>query len=441
LLRFLKWKIFIIPVGLKMKFDTDKKKFLLEKSRTFCMVPWITIHTKPVGDAMPCCIANPEFIVGTSHKQSLMEIVNSPLMNRLRLDMLNERESKPCVSCYKHEDEGIHTFRNTVNKEYGQYFTESLKDTKPDGSLKNFKMRYFDIRFDNICNFKCRTCSPEYSSQWEQENRKQGIPIHFEKGTNKPEFIQGVLDQVDNMECVYFAGGEPLITEEHYLILEELLRKNKKDTELRYNTNLSNLKFKDKNIIELWRQFNKPVQVYASIDHYGDRANYIRHGTIKWSNVESNLIELSEESSVDLHFQTVMSIFNSLTLDDFFRYLREIGVHGKKKKLSHPIFMMYNPRFLTSQILPKKLKDLTILRIKKLAYEMEQSQFHKHSVPKVKEIENWIYAFDLWFKQKSKFREEIERLDKLRGESFENTFPELAGLLSDEKQNIFTATK
>ena len=261
-----------------MRLDNDKINFLLNQSKNFCMVPWITIHTKPVGDAIPCCISNPDFIVGSSHKHDLMQIVNSNLMNKLRLNMLKDQESNSCVSCYKHEDQGIKSFRMTLNNEYGQYLPEGIKATRADGSLSTFKMRYFDIRFDNICNFKCRTCSAEYSSQWEQENKKQNITINFEKGEVKKEFIADVLAQVKHTKCVNFAGGEPLITDEHYLVLEKLLAQKNYDVELRYYTNLSNLKYKDKNVLDLWKQFKKPIQLYASIDHFGQRANYIRHG-------------------------------------------------------------------------------------------------------------------------------------------------------------------
>lgn len=425
-----------------MKIGKSKIDYLLNQSKTFCMAPWITIHTKPVGDAMPCCISNPDFVVGSSHKHDLMQIVNSPLMNDLRLNMLSEQESRPCISCYKHEDQGIGSFRTTLNKEYGQYLADGLKSTQTDGSLSEFKMRYFDVRFDNICNFKCRTCSAEYSSQWEQENKKQNITINFEKGVVNPNFIQDVLSQVKHLQCVNFAGGEPLITEEHYLVLEELLKQKNYDTELRYYTNLSNLKFKDKNILELWKQFSKPIQLYASIDHYGDRANYIRHGTIKWDSVENNLITLTKLDYVELHIQTVLSIFNCLTLNDFYAYLREIGVHeAGNYNLSHPIFMMHSPRYLSSQILPKKFKDIAISRIKNLCAYMEENQFSSNCIPKLNEIENWIYAFDLWHKQKTKFRQEIKRIDSIRNEDFITTFPELEELMYETKQNIFTTTK
>ena len=86
------------------------------------------------------------------------------------------------------------------------------------GRIINFRMRYFDIRFSNICNFKCRTCGSAFSSQWEQEDLKSqsesGVPhyaMEIEKGNSK-EFLRNVIQQVPNFEVAYFAGGEPLIT-------------------------------------------------------------------------------------------------------------------------------------------------------------------------------------------------------------------------------------
>ena len=115
------------------------------------------------------------------------------------------------------------------------------------GYLSNFKMRYFDLRFTNICNFKCRTCNSAFSSQWEFENLKRKLPNArvFDKN-NKPEFLKEILDHVPYMETAYFAGGEPLITEEHYILLEEMIRLGKTDIQLSYNSNASNLKFKQK---------------------------------------------------------------------------------------------------------------------------------------------------------------------------------------------------
>ena len=77
----------------------------------------------------------------------------------------------------------MHTKRldHTVSDEYsiehfGKYFDESLAMTHKDGHVDEMKMRYFDIRFSNICNFKCRSCGSEFSSQWALEDKKSWKP-------------------------------------------------------------------------------------------------------------------------------------------------------------------------------------------------------------------------------------------------------------------------
>ena len=69
--------------------------------------------------------------------------------------------------------------------------------------------------------------------------------------------IYTILDQqIDNVEEIYFAGGEPLIMDEHYYILEKLIAKGRRDVRLRYSTNLMKIKYKQWDNIELWRHFD-----------------------------------------------------------------------------------------------------------------------------------------------------------------------------------------
>jgi hypothetical protein len=61
------------------------KDFLLNKSKTFCMLPWIHLHTGPTGIAGPCCLSKAVSTVdgiGNSRDNSLMELVNSDGMKQ-----------------------------------------------------------------------------------------------------------------------------------------------------------------------------------------------------------------------------------------------------------------------------------------------------------------------------------------------------------------------
>ena len=421
-------------IKLKTKITVEN----LSTSKTLCVVPWIHIHTNPSGIATPCCIAEsctkPEG-VGNAREQSLMEIVNSEPMKKLRLDMLAEVKNSECTKCYEHEEQGLKSFRNMINDEFSHQY-DVINSTKKDGSLKEFKMRYFDIRFNNICNFKCRTCGSGFSTQWEQEDLKHKVwnAKVIPKNDNK-EFLAEVLDQIPNMETAYFAGGEPLITEEHYILLEEMIRSGKTDINLRYNTNLSNLKFKDKDLLSLWKHFTNGVNVYASIDHYGERAEYIRHGT-DWGVVETNFKLVKKTPFINLHMNTVLSVFNILTIRDFYQYLYDNKMYSNKDS----VYMLYNmstPEFLACHILPPDLKIKAKESLEQTVKFLKSKKFKVHQIKQITDAIPWAMSKDSWEQQKMNFRSEVKRLDKIRDENFKQTFPELAILLEPEYKRLW----
>ena len=139
------------------------------------------------------------------------------------------------------------------------------------------------------------------------------------------ELLKEVLEHVPYIKEAYFAGGEPLVDEYHYMILEEFLKQDRTDIQLSYNTNLSKLKFKDWNVLEMWSKFDRPVNIYSSIDHCGDKAEYIRHGT-KWNVIEKNIKTLMMEPNINLQISTTVTLLNYLTLDDFYKYMLGLGL-------------------------------------------------------------------------------------------------------------------
>lgn len=416
------------------------RKLLLEKSKTFCMAPWIHLHTTPIGVAAPCCIAEScasEDGVGNSRTQNLMEIVNGEKMSKLRLDMLMGVKNEECIKCYNQEEQGIRSFRQMLIDEMHTYFDEAIVQTNlDDGTLENFKMRYFDIRFSNICNFKCRTCGSGFSTQWEQEDLKNNVwyaKVH-PKNDNK-EFLQDIINQIDNMKTAYFAGGEPLITEEHYILLEEMIRSKRTDIKLRYNTNMSNLKFKDRDLISLWKNFTNGVDIYASIDHYGERAEFIRHGT-NWVTVEENFRKVRSLDFVNIHMNTVLSVFNYLTIDQFYQYLVDKNLYAPHDK-EYSLYNMSTPDHLAAHILPSEYKEKGATSINNAIKILTTNKFHENQINQLRKTEKWVWSKNTWEEQRDKFREEIKRLDKIRGEDFMKTFPEIANLYKVDRARMW----
>jgi organic radical activating enzyme len=322
-----------------------------------------------------------------------------------------------------------------INTEF-EHQHDVINSTKKDGSLKEFKMRYFDIRFNNICNFKCRTCGSGFSTQWEQEDLKNKVwnARVIPKNDNK-KFLAEVVDQIPYMETAYFAGGEPLITEEHYILLEEMIRSGNTGINLRYNTNLSNLKFKDKDLLSLWKHFTNGVNVYASIDHYGERAEYIRHGT-DWGIVESNFKLVKKTPFVNLHMNTVLSVFNVLTINDFYQYLYDNKMYSSKDNV-YTLYNMSTPDFLACHILPPELKIKAKESLEQAVAFLKSKRFKVQQIQQVSDAIPWATSKDSWEQQKVNFRNEVKRLDKIRDENFKQTFPELAILLEPEYKRLW----
>ena len=358
-----------------------------------------------------------------------MDLVNSPKMKQLRLDMLDGKKNDECNKCYQHEDAGIESYRQSVNNVYTNGYDDVYNNTNTDdGSLEKFNMRYYDIRFSNICNFKCRTCGQEYSSQWEQENLRNNVSyaLEFPKNTNK-EFLQDVLDQIPNMEVAYFAGGEPLITEEHYILIEDMIRQNRTDIVLRYNTNLSNLRFKNKDLIGLWKYFTKPVELYASVDHVKERAEYIRHGT-DWGVIENNFWAIKKEPNIRIQFNTVLSAFNYLTIDEFYGYLIDNNMYTRRDGL-YTLYNMSHPEHLSVHLLPEEYKLLGKESVNRVVEKMKSLCFDQSRIDQLLNTHAWSTTNNYWEEKKELFKNEVTRIDLIRNEDFRKTFPELAPLL------------
>ena len=175
----------------------------------------------------------------------------------------------PCNKCSVNEYHGLPSYRNTFDRAV----------TSAPG------LQFVDIRNTNVCNLKCRYCGPHFSSQWAEELAVFPI-IKTQELTNYKQILI-----TDSLHWMYFTGGEPLVNGEHWQLLEELITSGmSKQISLMYSSNLTTLKYKNKDIINIWRQF-KHVQIHCSIDAVGEPLENIRSGT-NWEKIKSNLTQL-----------------------------------------------------------------------------------------------------------------------------------------------------
>jgi len=310
------------PVKVNLASLSLKQQHLLSQSKTFCMYPWIHLHAWPNGQAYPCCHAEPNPQFGSTRTQSLAEIWNGQPMKQLRQDMLAETPNRSCTRCYEQEESGFFSGRQSSNKHHGHHI-DRVAQTLPSGQFDQFEMTYWDIRFSNLCNLKCRSCGHIFSSQWYQDQAKLAGPEWKDRNTvlnyagrTETDMWTQLEPHLDYVEQIYFAGGEPLLMEEHYNILEELVRRNRFNVRLIYNTNFTHTDLKGRSVFEYWRQFEN-VAVGASLDGMGSTAEYIRKGT-KWYDVVKNRHDMiCTCPNVDFYISPTLSIMNAWHLPDF----------------------------------------------------------------------------------------------------------------------------
>ena len=328
----------------------------LTKSDVFCMIPWIHMHAFPDGRAYPCCLGDDKHPIG-NFKQDTMETVwNQPAYKTMRANMLDDKPCKECTKCYEQEQNGFVSMRNSTNKNFGHHIS-IVDQTLSDGQFDDFKLRYYDVRFSNLCNFTCRTCGGWFSSSWYKEETDiygpRNYPSVLFAGRTEIDMWEQLVQHIPYLEQIYFAGGEPLMMEEHYRILKELVKREMFDVKLIYNTNFSRLSLKDENVLDHWRLF-KNVSVGASLDAMGPRAEYIRKGT-KWDQIVRNREQMIAQCpTTDFYVSSTVSLYNVHHIVDFHRDWVERGLI---KAQDWNINILQGPDRDRIDVLPQSLKD------------------------------------------------------------------------------------
>lgn len=399
-------------------------------SKTFCILPWIHLNIMPDSTVLPCCVSPYDDVYGKGSDQSLQEIINSDKFKKLRKNMLSSVASDGCNHCYQLESNGFRSMRMEMNNSFQKYISLCDK-TAPDGSITNFELKYIDIRFSNLCNFKCRGCGPTLSHSWYEDHQ---AVYNYKSTQNKitsiaksaPVFWEELRSLIPHADIIYFGGGEPLISNEHYEILSHLISINQCDKELRYTTNLSKLNFGAYDLAELWSKFRR-IQVGISIDDFGKRAEYFRHGT-KWEIIEANLkLLITQHPNVERIINCTVNIMNIYYLPDIWQY-----IFNNKIVLpaNFHINLLLDPAEYRVDILTDSMKIKVKNKLKKYKYYLTGMEGdYLCTIRDIDNILKFMSKKDL-SDQLTLFKNTTSKLDSLRSERFEQTFPELAKIIN-----------
>ena len=389
-------------------------------NQNFCSLPWIGIHAWPDGSVFPCCMYNSNTPLGNINKENIADLVNNDEYKKLRQQLLNGEKPAGCNRCYQLEESGVQTLRKSTAVTHSDYEAAILNSQE----LTMGDVKYLDVRFSNICNFKCRTCGPELSSKW-------GAEIPMLKNEPDPGIIQIPREKfwsyyekaLETTDEIVFAGGEALMQEEHYAALQKLIELKKFDTTLMYTTNLSTLKYKQIDLFDIWKKFNK-VQIYASLDASGERAEYLRKGTV-WKNIVENRKKIATLPGVQFYITPTISLFNVWHFPDFYKEWVGQGLldpsNIRLNILTHPPRQQANVLKNKHRIIDKWNELIQWLNL-----IIEDDNTKNNVAQQFYSVINFLNTEpDTKFKLSDRFNFVNGTVDNLRNESLFNTFPEL----------------
>jgi radical SAM protein with 4Fe4S-binding SPASM domain len=392
-----------------------------------CLLPWGSLHSKPNGDVYTCCVGSDwseKAVLGNLYSDSFESIVNSELLREIRLHMLSSTPHEYCKGCLSQEASGAkNTFKQNISTAInGDTISKCMNSTDNNGFVDPslFKLVRWDLRFSNICNFGCRSCNPQNSSLISLEQNKPKSQIHSIT-TVSPHYgklVELMDTHLPFCKSFSFTGGEPLVSPEHYMLLENLLKYDD-NREISYNTNASTLFYNGKHIFDAWSKI-KNLNVICSIDDIGIRAEYIRYGT-KWNAVCSNLKDINQFLG-KIKISCVVSMLNILYLDEFVDFINA--------NFENPTIMLmycYGPDHLNPAILPKSIKDNIVKKLQHI------NVYGKENIINALTKADLGYDTQTKLKHRKNFIDRMSVLDSKRNQSLQMYLPELYNVVIDER--------
>jgi organic radical activating enzyme len=335
-------------------------------NKSFCALPWMHIATAPNGDIKPCCISldtinksdGTPFNLG---HDNLNQILNSDSYKELRKNMIEGNHIQGCTRCYQSEQKSNTSYRKQYNIKWLPVLRKKIKNTFeiPES------VEYFDLRFGNLCNLKCKSCSADNSTQYEKELselKDKGIEsfiqinptLDINSWYNTELFFKNVSGQLDNVRELYITGGEPSIIDKNYEVLEYIIEQGKaKNIILKLNSNMTNVQDRFLNIISQFKQ----VQFNASIDGVGSIQEYIRYPS-SWEQIDKNFkkLVLDKKSNVIVNVTPVIQNVNLGYITDLFEYLEEFNRKQNRVVVHISPIILYGPEQLDLSYLPLDYK-------------------------------------------------------------------------------------
>jgi MoaA/NifB/PqqE/SkfB family radical SAM enzyme len=354
------------------------------KSPIGCFATKNSIAIGPNLDIRPCCRYNEKYGL-LSDYNSIADIMNGKDYTQLHNSLSNGKWDSGCGTCEFAEANGIRSRRMS--------YVERFQD-------EDFLL---DLALGNYCNLKCRMCSEDLSTSWFADAVKLGRPKPKVWQVTR-EQIDSIIDFVSDKKSLFIElkGGEPLLNPQCQYFFEKL---KTLDIPVKIIVTSNGTDTPDW-FLDACQKFDIDYQI--SVDGMYDAYEYVRGDrTFTWEQCANRIQEL-EESVDKLSYNYVVQNLTVHHMLDFTQFVNK----------SINWIMLDNPKYLACNVIPERSKPEIIEKIEKI------EKISKNDFTKLPGFVNMI-------RNKCSNQTYLEfmivskKLDSLRGQSLEKTFPHL----------------
>jgi len=277
-----------------------------------CYAPFIHKYIHPNDGPRVCCTSSEPLGEHTAESLDLEKHWRSDYYQSIRRRMLTGEKLDICRDCWTLERDGVESDRQMFKEKYKKHNSPKLDIVNGTEIGKPLDL---DIRPSNLCNLKCRMCTPKYSSQLEKEQKKN--PCLFKWNDPTAEFSPNVMTEenikylisgLNSESDIKFLGGEPTIMPEVSQMLDRLIDAGKTDCHISITTNCTN--FNNQAMFDKLKKF-KTIGTQLSIDGMGKTLEYIR-SPLHWEKAQEVItqwVNITHERQIHFTLQA-LNLFN-----------------------------------------------------------------------------------------------------------------------------------
>lgn len=424
-----------------------------ERSHAHCLAKWfqvtLNLHN---GRSASCCLQPSKMIDVTLLKEYPDVLHNGAAHVEDRLRMRAGEKVSSCGVCWESEADG--NLSERVFKSSDDWAFSNLE--RADGNAENVTPTYIEVSFSHQCQLRCSYCNPETSSSIAAEIGKHGaypdrltemgLDDRLRKGTlpweerypdSENPYVKAFwfwLPKIySQLKVLRLTGGEPFLTEDTFRFIEYVKLNPNPSMELQFNSNLS---FPVSVFERFTREFKqvpetnyKRVTFFASLDSWGERAEYIRFGLRVNSLIENMERLLNEFPNLELRVTSTISLLAVYGLKDLLENIIKLKAKYGRERIILSIYPLIFPTFQSIRLIPEK----TYAELKSvLAFSLEHNEHFL--MRETQMLSNLLDSSKHPFEHKERLRHMADfyrffhEYDRRKQTNFLKTFPEYTDL-------------